>query len=124
MLWLALATLITVDPAALSASAQTGSIGPVAPMSAQTATIAPAAAPARRPVMGAPIISTTVPAEACSTGVQRIELRNPSPTSPATDGRVRMYRLLALNDARGCPIPVIARDVIPEADRAIRLEIH
>ena len=44
--------------------------------------------------------------------------------SPPAESRVRLYRLFALNDAQGCPIPVIARDVVPEADAAIGRELN
>ena len=113
MLWLVLATLIATDPATLpAASANAQALGPMTTLSAQPRPEAPARAPAFQPLkLPEPSV--------CNSGIQQINGRLEDRPAPVGDGRVRLYRLFALNDAWGCPIPVIARDLVPEADQAI-----
>lgn len=120
MLWLALASLIASDPSAIAASPQTGAMGPMTSLSAQAPKTPPPAAPA--PAMASRTIRLIVVRD-CHQTIQRIDDRGRHLSSPTTDGRVRLYRLFALNDAQGCPIEVIARDTVPEADAAIGRQI-
>lgn len=113
MLWLTLATLILTDPAASPTSSVMGPM-PAVP----TPTASNEAGRDRRLT---PFIQS--PARTCSPVIQRIHGRLETRPAPAEDGRVRLYRLFALQDAQGCPIPVIVRDV-PEADRSIGRQIQ
>ena len=112
MLWLALATVLLSDPSPLASS-----MGPMTPLSAPTSTDR-----LTRNALLAPVIPPA-PEPACPSGFQQATGRLQNPAAPVGDGRVRLYRLFALNDARGCPIPVIVRDA-PEADRAIGREVR
>lgn len=117
MLWLVLATLIATDPATLPTAPENAqAMGPMTALSAQAWREVPARAPAFQPLkLPEPSV--------CNNSIQRIGGQTGESLAPVGDGRVRLYRLFALRDTWGCPIPVIVRDV-PEADRAIRLEIH
>lgn len=114
MLWLTLASLIAIDPTALAASSQTGQVGPVTSLSAQ----APRTPRPAAPELGMRALPRLSP-PACVQFVMRVDSKGRILPSPPAESRVRLYRLFALNDAQGCPIPVIARDVVPEADAAI-----
>lgn len=115
MLWLALATVLMSDPAAAPTAP---SMGPLTALSVQTS-----AANAARPSRSAPLISPREIRD-CRSGLQRINGRIERLPGPAAEPRVRLYHLFNLNDAQGCPIPVIARDHVPEADRAIGRQLY
>lgn len=109
MLWLALSTMLISDP---TPTPMAPSMGPMTLLAAPTS----ADQMARNPLL-APVIPPP-PEPACQSGLQQVNGRFQNREAPIGDGRVRLYRLFALQDNRGCPIPVIVRDV-PEADRSI-----
>jgi hypothetical protein len=111
MLWLALTTLIALDPAtAPPAAPETAAQAPMISLS-RVESLPPELLATIRPA------DLTLPPPCDTTGIQRIggvrrDMRFP------TDGKVRMYHLLSLQ-VGNCPVPVIARDDIPEANNAI-----
>lgn len=104
MVWLTLTILIAAQSQTAS---PTPSMGPRTTLSAEQDFAVPG--------VSTSVIQPSVPT--CSEPLQRVSGRYEP--APAEEGRVKLYHTFALQVGSGCPIPVIAREVVPEADRAI-----
>ncbi|CAN5476122.1 hypothetical protein BH10PSE1_BH10PSE1_30660 [soil metagenome] len=106
MLWVTLTTLMMIDPAVIEPSAS--AMGPRTTLSASVHQT-----PDLRVIQ--PVELPAVPA--CDQSLHRIGDRFELRRAP-TGERVKLYYAFAL-EVGGCPIPVIARETVPEADHAI-----
>ena len=110
MLLLTLIAVLASDPAA-APPAPTA----MGPLTVRSTVADPAATPrVIRPVAFAPVRECGAARVQPAGGLLGRDVSVPN------DGKVRMYHLFSLEVA-GCPIPVIARDSIPEADDTIEM---